>query len=284
MSESATHAAIEAIARNSYGRLVAYIAARSRDVAGAEDALEDAIAAALERWPRDGVPQKPEAWLLHAARNRVIDAARRHQVRQNAETFLRQIAEEAQAVANGHDPFPDERLKLLFFCAHPAIDPTARTPLCCRQTSARLPAAFGLFYAKVNKLDQKLTLPPELVMLIRHQVARINICLFCIDIARAFTIKASMNQAKFDALDQYTVSPLFTNAERAALDYVTELTKDKQVSPDTFSRMARHYSEREICEIVWLVASEHLYNMTNIGLNIHSDMLCDITKKARSTV
>ena len=129
MSESATHAAIEAIARNSYGRLVAYIAARSGDVAGAEDALEDAIAAALERWPRDGVPQKPEAWLLHAARNRVIDAARRHQVRQNAETFLRQIAEEAQTVANGHEPFPDERLKLLFVCAHPAIDPAARTPL-----------------------------------------------------------------------------------------------------------------------------------------------------------
>jgi predicted RNA polymerase sigma factor len=72
MNESATHAAIEAIARNSYGRLIAYIAARSGDVVGAEDALGDAIAVALERWPRDGVPQKPEAWLLHAARNRVI--------------------------------------------------------------------------------------------------------------------------------------------------------------------------------------------------------------------
>ena len=66
---------------------------------------------------------KPEAWLLHAARNRIIDAARRHQVRQNAETFLRQIAEEAQTVAVTHEQFPDERLKLLFVCAHPAIDP-----------------------------------------------------------------------------------------------------------------------------------------------------------------
>ena len=63
MNESATHAAIEAIARDSYGRLIAYIAARSGDVGGAEDALGDAIAAALERWPADGVPQKPEAWL-----------------------------------------------------------------------------------------------------------------------------------------------------------------------------------------------------------------------------
>lgn len=121
MSESATHAAIEAIARNSYGRLIAYISARSGDVAGAEDTLGDAIAAALERWPADGVPQKPEAWLLHVARNRIIDAARRHQVRQNAETFLRQIAKEAQTVAVTHEQFPDERLKLLFVCAHPAI-------------------------------------------------------------------------------------------------------------------------------------------------------------------
>ena len=129
MNESATHAAIEAIARNSYGRLIAYIAARSGDVVGAEDALGDAIAVALERWPRDGVPQKPEAWLLHAARNRVIDAARRHQVRQNAESFLRQIAEEAQAVANTSEQFPDERLRLLFVCAHPAIDAGVRTPL-----------------------------------------------------------------------------------------------------------------------------------------------------------
>jgi alkylhydroperoxidase family enzyme len=149
--------------------------------------------------------------------------------------------------------------------------------------SARLPAAFGLFYSKVSKLDQKLTLPPELILVIRHQVARLNVCLFCMDIARAFTIKSSMNQAKFDALDDYMTSPLFTDAERAALDYVTELTRDKQVSPDAFSRLARHYSEREICEIVWLVASEHLYNMTNIGLNIHSDMLCDITKKVSSS-
>jgi hypothetical protein len=114
---------------------------------------------------------------------------------------------------------------------------------------------------------------------IREQVARINVCLFCIDIGRSFTIKASMNQAKFDALEQYGTSPIFTDAERAALDYVTELTKDKKVNPNTFARMSGHYSEREICEIVWLVASEHLYNMTNIGLNIHSDMLCDISKK-----
>jgi alkylhydroperoxidase family enzyme len=150
------------------------------------------------------------------------------------------------------------------------------TPL--KVHSVRLPLAFGLFYSKISKLDKKLQLPPETVMLIREQVARINVCLFCVDIGRSFTIKASMNEAKFDALEHYCTSALFTDAERAALDYVTALTKDKKVDPSTFSRMARYYSERQICEIVWLVASEHLYNLTNIGLNIHSDMLCDITR------
>jgi alkylhydroperoxidase family enzyme len=151
------------------------------------------------------------------------------------------------------------------------------TPL--KVHSARLPPAFGLFYGKVAQLDKKLTLAPELLMLIREQVARINVCLFCIDIGRSFTIKASMNEAKFDALEQYRTSELFTDAERAALDYVTELTKEKKVDPATFARMSRHYSKRQICEIVWLVASEHLYNITNIGLNIHSDMLCDISRR-----
>src|SRR5208283_6184275 len=151
------------------------------------------------------------------------------------------------------------------------------TPL--KVHSARLPIAFGLFYSKISKLDKKLLLPPETALLIREQVARINVCEFCIDIGRSMTIKASMNQAKFDALEHYRASDLFSDAERAALDYVTELTKDKAVNPDTFARLSGYYSEREICEIVWLVASEHLYNMTNIGLNIHSDMLCDISRK-----
>ncbi len=145
--------------------------------------------------------------------------------------------------------------------------------------SARMPLAFGIFGGKIGKLDKKLLLSREMVMLVREQVARINICLFCIDIARSFTIKESMNEAKFNALEQYRTSPLFTDAERAALDYVTELTRDKKVDPATFARMSGYYSEREICEIVWLVASEHFYNMTNIGLNIHSDMLCEIGRK-----
>jgi len=148
------------------------------------------------------------------------------------------------------------------------------TPL--KVHSVRLPIAFGLFYTKISKLDKKLLLPAETALLIREHVARINVCLFCMDIGRWIAAKASLNEKKFEALEQYSTSPLFSDAERAVLDYVTELTRDKKVNPDTFARLARYYSEREICEIVWLVASEHVYNMTNIGLNIHSDMLCAI--------
>src|SRR5215467_752376 len=97
MNEAMSRAAVETVARDSYGRLIAYLAARSGDVAGAEDALGDAFVAALKRWPCEGVPEKPEAWLLQVARNRLIDASRRKDVRQKSEEFLQQIAEEAQA-------------------------------------------------------------------------------------------------------------------------------------------------------------------------------------------
>jgi alkylhydroperoxidase family enzyme len=169
-------------------------------------------------------------------------------------------------------------MKLAYFFSRRQF---GKVPTPLKVVGARMPVAFGNFFGKVSQLDRKLTLAPELILLIRHQVARLNICLFCIDIARAFAIQQSMNQAKFDALDEYPANPLFTDAERAALDYVTELTKEKKVAPETFARLARYYSERAICEIVWLVASEHLYNLTNIGLNIHSDMLCDLAQKRR---
>jgi RNA polymerase sigma-70 factor (ECF subfamily) len=146
MSEPATHATIEAVARNSYGQLIAYIVARSGDVAEAEDALSEAFLAALQNWPVNGVPEKPEAWLLHVARNRVIDAARHNQVREKSQEFLQQIAAEAECVAEVQEHFPDERLKLLFVCAYPGIDPSARTPLMLQTVlgidAARIASAF----------------------------------------------------------------------------------------------------------------------------------------------
>jgi alkylhydroperoxidase family enzyme len=154
-----------------------------------------------------------------------------------------------------------------------------KVPTPVKVVYARMPAAFGMFVGKISRLDKKLKLPAETAMLIREQVAHINVCEFCMDIGRAFVVKARINEAKFDALSEYRTSPLFNDAERAALDYVTELTRDKKVAPETFQWLRKHYSERQICEIVWLVASEHFYNLTNLGLNIHSDMLCDIARK-----
>ncbi len=154
-----------------------------------------------------------------------------------------------------------------------------KVPTPIKVVYSRMPAAFGMFVGKIAKLDKKLELPPETAMLIREQVAHLNVCTFCVDIGRYFVIKASMNEAKFDALDQYRTSPLFSEAERAALDYVTQLTRDRKVEPEIFARVRRHYSERAICDMVWLAASEHFYNITNLGLNIHSDMLCDLARK-----
>lgn len=121
--------AVERVARDSRARLLAFLAARSHDVAAAEDALSEAFRSALESWPRDGVPDSPEAWLLTAARRRLIDSARHAQVQAQAAPELLNAVEDAQTVLDEGSAFPDERLKLMFVCAHPAIDAAARTPL-----------------------------------------------------------------------------------------------------------------------------------------------------------
>jgi alkylhydroperoxidase family enzyme len=166
-------------------------------------------------------------------------------------------------------------LKMVYFFTRRQFGKVA-TPIAV--FSARMPAAFLSFYGKVSRLDRKLRLPAPIAALIREQVASINTCLFCMDATRWYAMKKSPdNLPRFDALPQYRTSPLFTEAERAALDYATELTSNKQVDPATFARLRDFYSEREICDIVWLVASEHLYNVSNIGLNIGSDGLCQLS-------
>jgi predicted RNA polymerase sigma factor len=139
--------AVEAVARSSYGRLLAYLSSETRDVAGAEDALGDALVSALTSWPADGVPNQPEAWLLTAARRRLIDHARRRRVREEHQEWVRRLASDAAAArAAGGDAFPDRRVELLFACAHPAIDPALHTPLMLQTVlgldAARIAQAF----------------------------------------------------------------------------------------------------------------------------------------------
>jgi RNA polymerase sigma-70 factor (ECF subfamily) len=118
--------AAEAAARRSYGKLLAFLAARTRDVAGAEDALSDAFAAALAEWPARGVPASPDAWLLTVARRKLVDAARHRQSDHVAADHLRWLAELGP---EDELRIPDRRLGLLFACAHPGIDAMARAPL-----------------------------------------------------------------------------------------------------------------------------------------------------------
>jgi len=122
------HRTIERVARESYGRLVAYLSSHTHDVGSAEDALSNALLAALETWPQQGVPQIPEAWLLTTARRSFIDLVRHRQVAEASEPTLALLRQESKDMTLSPG-FPDERLKLLFVCAHPAIDPAMHTPL-----------------------------------------------------------------------------------------------------------------------------------------------------------
>ena len=121
--------AAERVARESFGRLVAFLAARTRDVAAAEDALAEAFAAALRQWPDQGVPDNPAAWLLAVARRRDADAARRRAVEQGGADRLALIAAELEEAAAMPEAIPDRRLALMFACAHPAIERGMAAPL-----------------------------------------------------------------------------------------------------------------------------------------------------------
>lgn len=126
--DAPAHRAAEAVARRSYGKLVAFLSARTRDVAAAEDALSEAFAAALLDWPLHGCPANPEGWLLTVARRKAIDVARRGASAEAAAGELRVLAEGMDAAAVGA-AVPDRRLMLMFACAHPAIDTGVRAPL-----------------------------------------------------------------------------------------------------------------------------------------------------------
>ncbi|WP_299741075.1 sigma-70 family RNA polymerase sigma factor [uncultured Roseobacter sp.] len=126
MSKTQAQARAEDVARAAYGKLIAMLASRTGDIIAAEDALADAFVAALKTWPERGIPDKPEAWLLTVAKNRRIDQAHR-----DSRLVITDEAND-MADAQAHEPEEahlDERLKLLFVCAHPAIDEGIRTPL-----------------------------------------------------------------------------------------------------------------------------------------------------------
>ena len=129
LRDAGARAVAARVARESYGKLVAYLAASSRDVPSAEDALADAFASALAVWPTEGAPLNPEGWLAKAARRRLIDAARRRRTADRASEALELIDAELKEAADADEAIPDRRLALMFACAHPAIEESVRAPL-----------------------------------------------------------------------------------------------------------------------------------------------------------
>lgn len=178
-----TRAALELVARASYGRLVALLARGQGDIATAEDALGAALISALEDWPVNGIPQNPEGWLLTTARRRALNVYRHHGVRDGAQVTLELLNTAPEEVR----VLPDRRLELLFVCAHPAIDAGARTPLMLQSvlglSAVRIAQAFqvpvpamsqrlvraksrirhaGIRFREVEEVDLRDRLPPVL--------------------------------------------------------------------------------------------------------------------------
>ncbi|MBD3918382.1 RNA polymerase subunit sigma-70 [Paenibacillus sp. PR3] len=149
---------IEKTARDAYGRLLSYMAVNWRDLQAVEDAIGDAFLAALETWPKVGIPDKPEAWLVTAAHRRLIDRARRARISENALPTLHAMSEDAQYLTSSNAAFPDERLKMMFLCTHPTIDAVMRTPLMLQTVlgidAARIASAF---VTKPSTMSQRLT-------------------------------------------------------------------------------------------------------------------------------
>src|ERR1700730_6096378 len=138
-------ARVAQVTRDSYGRLLAVLAAPTRDIAAAEDALADALERALARWPDDGIPANPEGWLLTVARNRLRDVWKSSGYRMTDP--LDEIDYVAQSLEDDMPAFPDRRLELMLVCAHPAISPNIRTPLMLQSVLGVEAAAIATAFA-----------------------------------------------------------------------------------------------------------------------------------------
>ena len=176
------HSTIDRVVRESYGRLLAFLTARTGDWSAAEDAIGEALRSALESWPLTGVPEKPEAWLLVVARRRLSDMHR--QAHRYAAVDLRQLDAGEAFEGVGEGGLPDERLHMLFLCTHPAIDQGLHTPLMLQAvlglTAARIASAFlvrpstmgqrlSRAKAKIKQANIKLELPDRM-----HMPSRLN--------------------------------------------------------------------------------------------------------------
>lgn len=140
---------------------------------------------------------------------------------------------------------------------------------------SRFPEGLGLS-RKITQTEELIDLPPRLKHLVKVYVATLNGCAFCVDIGKASAQKQEIDKAAFDDLPRFEESSNFTDAEKAALRFVDEASRNKHVDDATFATLQEHFSDREIVQITLLNAIENFYNLTNAPLNIDSDELCEI--------
>lgn len=167
---------------------------------------------------------------------------------------------------------PDSlKLRLAYWLTRKKLG-KAITPL--KVVQSRMPYTLGLSQ-KLAAAEEKLTLPEELVFYLKSFVASLNGCTFCVDIAKALS-SSEEAVAKYEQLLNFEDSDAFSKAEKAALRYAEEATRNREVADETFRELRRHYSDREIVEITWLNAVENYYNLINRPLRIGSDNLCPL--------
>ncbi len=153
------------------------------------------------------------------------------------------------------------------------MEGTVLTPV--KVIQARLPESLRHAY-ETQKLEERLSLPPVLRLLLKRYVAFLNGCAFCLDLAEADAEEHGVDLQKLRGATEYASSDQFSAAERAALAYAEAVTEDVHVDDATFEALQAHFSEREIVEITWLCATENYYNRLNGPLGIGSDGLCSV--------
>lgn len=147
----------------------------------------------------------------------------------------------------------------------------------------RVPRMWNVGFALVRLLMTGLRMPASLRLLLQARVAMLNGCSFCSDIAQAQAVQQELGLEKFQALDDWRTSPLFDEAEKAALGFVEEATRERVVSDATFEALRKHYDDRGIAEVTIVNAVENFYNFLNVPLEIHEDgLLARMQEKSRA--
>jgi alkylhydroperoxidase family enzyme len=145
----------------------------------------------------------------------------------------------------------------------------------------RVPRMWNVSWALLNLDLRGFTLPHELLYLVHVRVSTLNGCAFCKDIVMAGAVRQRLGLEKFRALlsDDWRGSPLFSERERAALAFAEEATLHKEVTDATFDELRKHFSEREIVELVVENAKSNFYNLLNVPLQIEEDGLLALAEK-----